>query len=246
MAAAGEGREDGAVTDIQTSSPIIPWALAACLLSLAWLPGCPTDPTHQPPPGDDDDATGDDDGGDDDGSDDDGGDDDTMPSEEDICDDGIDNDGDGPTDCEDPDCDAFIPCTWPQALNHNARFVFVAQAQWLENCETRFSSHMTLGAQIGPCPSCDQTYEGPYNYSINSCADLLDMAGVDLPDYGAYGMIFVSDNQRDVWTRNTDGVWESLGMANYVQAIGHFELERVDNMQNIGTLTTTLTFSDGP
>jgi hypothetical protein len=225
------------------------WALLGAVTVLLWLPGCPTDPTYEDPPGDDDggdDDGGDDDGGDDDGADDDGGDDDTGPTEEDICDDGIDNDGDGPVDCDDPDCDDFVPCGWPTAVDHNARFLFDSDVQWADDCETRFSGHLTEGTQIPPCPSSDRTFEGPYNYTINTCADLLDLAGVDLPDYGGYGITFVGTNQWEIWSRDVDGVWSSLGMANYNQQVGHFELERIDNMQGVGTLTTTLTFADTP
>ncbi len=208
----------------RTTIPATPWALLLCLATLAWLAGCPGDPSYEDPPGDDD-----------------GG-----PTEEDICDDGVDNDGDGPTDCDDPDCDDFVPCTWPEAVDHNARFVFDSDVQWADDCETRFSGHLAVGTQIPPCPTCDRTFEGPYHYTINSCEDLLDLAGVDLPDYGAYGIVFVSEHQRDIWTRDTDGVWASLGLASWDPGVGHYALERVDTLQNVGTLTTTLTFADAP
>ncbi len=215
----------------------ISWVLFAVAVGTWLLPGCPggDDDDRDPPgPQDDDDASDDDDDDDDDDAHD--------PEVE--CDDGVDNDGDGQVDCDDSDCDGEFHCTWPDQMDHQARFEFYSDVGWLDDCEVRFESLLVETAQGDICPQCDLTYQGQYHYEINTCEEFLELAGVDMPDEGMYGVIFVDQNQREIFTRDTDMVWTSLGIAQKDPAVGHYLLQRQDDMESIGALNTELTFSD--
>jgi hypothetical protein len=208
---------------------------AAALL----LPGCPPggdDDRNPPGPnGDDDDASDDDDDDDDD-------DDSHDPEVE--CDDGADNDGDGQIDCADSDCADEFHCTWPDQMEHQARFEFYSDVGWMDDCEVRFESLLIETGQGGVCTQCDLSYGGQYQYAINTCEEFLELAGVDMPDEGMYGVVFVSPNEREIFTRDADMVWTSLGIAQKDPAVGHYLLQRHDDIESIGTLNTELTFTD--
>ncbi len=216
-------------------APFRSWAL------LVFLAGAALVACNAPAPDDDDSRPGDDDAGDDD---DDAGDDDDAVDPETACDDLVDNDGDQLTDCEDPDCADVFHCTWPDAMEHAARFQFQSQVEWLESCETRFSSHLVHTTDMAP--QADRTYEGDFNYTVNSCADLLDAAGVDLPNHGAYGVRFLSEHEREIFSRDTEGNWGSVGVATWQSGVGHYLIARDDDTENIGSLHTELTFADLP
>jgi len=209
----------------------IHWSLLG-LMILA-LVGCPS--------GDDDDGgPGDDDAADDD----DAGDDDAQADPETDCFDDEDNDHDGLVDCADSDCASEFECTWPGQMQHTARFEFYSDVAWLDDCETRFESHMVHTTAGDVCPHCDRTYEGQYQYSVNTCAEILELGGVDLPQEGMSGIVFIDENQREVHTRNTDGIWEAVGVATRDAQVGHYILERHDDVETFGALVTALTFTD--
>jgi hypothetical protein len=209
---------------------------------LVFLAGAALVACNAPAPGDDD-ARDDDDAGDDDVGDDDVGDDDVADPET-ACDDLVDNDGDQLIDCEDPDCAQVLHCTWPDAMEHSARFQFHSDVEWLESCETRFTSYMTHTTDL--CPQADRTFEGDFEYSINSCDQILELAGIDLPQHGAYGVVFLSEHEREVFGRDTEGVWGSVGTASWQSGVGHYLIARDDDVENIGSLHTEMTFADLP
>jgi hypothetical protein len=208
--------------------------LLPIVLALA-MAGCPDGDDDDQGPGDDDDVSDDDDVGDDD---------DQQADPETDCFDGQDNDEDGLIDCADSDCAAEFECTWPGQMQHQARFQFFSESVLLDDCETRFESLMVKTTQGELCPMCDRTYEGQYQYSINSCADLLEAGGVDLPDEGRYGLVFISEYEREIFTRNTEGQWESVGVASRDDGVGHYILSRNDDADGWGILVTELTFTD--
>lgn len=199
---------------------------------------------NAPASDDDDGRPDDDDTGDDDVGDDDVGDDDSNPDPETACDDLVDNDGDQLIDCEDPDCAQVFHCTWPDAMDHAARFQFHSDVEWLDSCETRFTSYMVHTGDL--CPQADRSFEGDFDYTVNSCQQILEAAGVDLPQHGFYGVAFLSEHEREIFSRDTEGNWGSAGIATWQSEVGHYLLARDDDVENIGSLHTELTFADLP
>lgn len=165
------------------------------------------------------------------------GDDDTHGDDDDLADD--DAHGDDDTQGDD---DAHAD--WPSQMEHSARMDFYADVGWLDDCEIRFESLLVPAGGADECPQADRTYSGQYQYSINTCQEFLDMAGETLPDEGLYAVIFLSQNQREIFTRDADGVWGSLGVADRDPGVGHYLLHRQDEIESIGNLVTELTFND--
>jgi hypothetical protein len=232
------------------------------LLSLGLLTACPTGRT----PGgddDDDDSVGDDDdvADDDDGADD----DDTVPDNETDCDDGIDEDEDQLTDCDDPDCAEVAPCWWPDAVDHTGTFAFDGYEieciylgfpvpYEVDDCDTAYTSPLTQDLTVEDCLACDRTFEGAFTYSTDTCADLI---GSDSPLSGAFGFVFTSETEWEFWGINADsGEWESAGVATD-DGSGNFVYQTegviTDNPpdcdngdQDLGNLVITLGFSEAP
>ena len=218
----------------------LPFVLLITLLG--W--GC-----SSPASGDDDDTHdgsgnghGDDD---DDDADDDAGDDDSQQGPETDCTDGDDNDHDGLVDCADSDCDAELACTWPNEMDLQSRFEFISDVGFLDDCEVRFESLLVRKDSGNVCPSCDRTYEGQYQYSVNTCEEFFELGDIDLPDQGMFGLNFISLYERDVYTLNTETTtWDLVGTAAYNDQLGHYMLQRQDPVDVYGTLHTEMTFSD--
>ena len=171
-------------------------------------------------------------------------DDTTAPDPETACQDGQDNDEDGLTDCDDPDCDAVTECTWPTQMDHRSSFAFTSEIGMVDDCETIYTSLLNEAVVLEPCPVCDRTYEGAFNYTVNSCEDILDFLGMDIPDEGGYGVIFISDQQWEIYSRDEDLQWYSAGIAEYNAQQDHYQLQRVDDIQSVGYITITLTYTD--
>lgn len=213
----------------------IPWFL---LLFATLALGCPSSVV-----GDDDDTHD----GSGNGQDDDDDDSQNEPPETD-CTDGSDNDHDGLVDCMDDDCAAELVCTWPNEMDHQGRFDFISESAFVDDCEVRLES-LLVKMTSGGCPDCDRTFEGQYQYSSNTCQDLFDAAGMDLPAEGMYGLNFLSHYERDVYTLNTDsGAWDFIGQAIYLDQLDHYMIERQEDLEwesiPVGTLFIELTFAD--
>lgn len=221
----------------------------ALLLPFVLLAACDRRPT-----GDDDAATDDDSTAGDDDDDDTGADDDTTPEPtplppEDACEDGADNDEDGLADCADPDCEDVFRCTWPVALTHTATLHFdantLAEFAGYNDCDTMISSTMTELLGAGACDSCDRSFEGNYVYTADDCPQ--DPAD-PRPTFGSYGIDFVDAQTRNVYGRDENGAWNSIGTAFDAGATGTFTLTRTDAVVvkgiDAGELDTTLTFTD--
>ncbi len=207
----------------------IAYLLLSSLLLVALSPGCETTDDDDGPPG----PQGDDDD-----------DDTTAPDPETDCEDGVDNDEDGLTDCDDTDCDAVTHCTWPNQMDHHSSFAFESDIGLVDDCETIYTSSLTEAVELEPCQVCDRTYEGPFTYTVNTCEEILDFLGMDIPDHGGYGVVFLSDQQREIYSRDEELQWYSAGIAEYDAQQDHYRLQRVDEIQNVGHITITLTYTD--
>ncbi len=233
--------------------------LVVLLLTLGLLTACPTG--RNGGGGDDDDDSGPAD--DDDGAEDD---DDAVPENETDCQDGVDEDQDGVTDCEDDDCFDVAPCWWPEALDHvgdvqfdgweiECDFMGVPVPYEVDDCATTYTSPLGMDLTVDPCASCDRTFEGPFTYSVDSCSDLLPDSPPP-PASGAFGLVFTSETEWQVWSQNADGVWNEVGAATD-DGSGTFvyTAESVitddppdcnNGDQDLGNLVVTLSFTETP
>ncbi len=193
-----------------------------------------------------DDDIGDDDTGDDDTGDDDTGDDDTGPPGELDCGDDFDNDGDGLTDCSDPDCETNPLCIWPTSLELETRYDFTAAVPDLDDCETHFDSLLVHTEQEPLCTECDLTYEGQLHYTLDGCPqDVLELAGVEHPDEIRLGLVFVAQDRRQVFVQNPMGNWAVVGVAELQTGQGFFLAETDLDLGQFGTFHMEFTFVDG-
>jgi len=221
-------------------------ALLALLLMLPALPGCPTS-GRGGNVSDDDDAADDDDSG---GDDDDAADDDdatTPPPPETECSDGLDNDSDGLTDCEDEDCANVQYCLWPFELTHSGSFdyeaSFAAELGGYEDCRTEFTAPLAMETvEAEQCATCDRTFTGAMTYPFDDCP-----AGDEpRPTSVTYGIVFFSALQWQVYVEDENGVWTLVGDA-FDDRAGNYVHERTDEVivdeVDGGDLTTTLSFT---
>ena len=199
--------------------------------------------------GDDDDAGDDDDsaGDDDDAS---GDDDDatTPPPPETECQDGVDNDNDGLTDCEDDDCALVLECTWPTQIDHEGSLDYeastLAEIAGYSDCVTEFTSQLTPVTDVADeCPTCNRTFTGTMTYGTDTCP-----ADDPRPTEVTYGIVFFTAIQWEIFGGDDQGNWTSIGNANASAEGQPFVLTRTDEVDVEGTdagdLTTTLTFTE--
>jgi hypothetical protein len=166
--------------------------------------------------------------------------------EEVDCDDGIDDDGDSLFDCDDPDCEGLELCTWPTALDLDARFDFdansLAELAGVEDCLVHYTSPLTQHRPMD-CAQCDRVFRGPFHYLSDDCpAD----SEIPRPAEGGYGLRFDSDTAWHVYFRGLDEVWTSMGTATD-DGSDTFVFDQTDPLYyeqtEIGTLRTTFRFS---
>jgi hypothetical protein len=184
------------------------------------------------------------------------------PGAESDCTDGTDDDGDGDTDCADSDCADVFECTWPDAVDHTSRFQFdgntIECQVWgvdvdydVPDCLTTLTAELSLLEGPQACPDCDRTFAGDLNYTQDSCSELL---GTTLPPSAAFGFVFVSASQRELWGQDEAGAWAFTSLVDSTdgrtwelvasEAV-YDDPEDCDNgMQNLGTLTLTVAFVD--
>jgi hypothetical protein len=220
-------------------------------IAIAFL--APSAGCERRPASGDDDATADDDAADDDAADDDTSDDDdetpTPPPPETDCEDGLDNDEDGVSDCDDSDCAAVWRCTWPHSVQHTASLHYdanaLAELAGYDDCDTQISSPMSDAGANPACPACDRTFTGLFTYTLDTCPTDPDNPR---PTSGAYGLVFVDTASRTVFGQDDAGSWVNLGVATDASGSGTYTLVRTDPVEvesfDAGTLQTTLTFTD--
>ena len=172
-------------------------------------------------------------------------DDDSVPSSETQCEDGLDNDADGATDCADSDClNLHEWCAWPTEVDILANF-------WLDftiwgapdDCAIEYLTTAPHNPAES-CPGCDRVYCGNYNYTGNDTCPTGD--GFNRPPSGCTGLTFTSENSWQVWYRDGQGNWASMGQA--TNNGGSYTVQAQETMNhpdygNIGTLTTTYTIT---
>ena len=228
---------------------VVPGARIALALALPLLlAACYGKPL--PPDWDDDDSTGDDDTGDDDTGDDDTGDDDTGdddtgPPGETDCGDDQDNDGDGLIDCADPDCEVHPLCVWPTSMEFDGSYDFTSGVEYLDDCQTRFDSLLVATEDEPLCPIADLTYAGNLQYSVDGCAeDVLELTGMGHPDDIRIGLVFISQDRRQVFRSTPDGDWADAGTAEFQQGQGLFRATLVLDLGATGTIQVEYEFVD--
>ncbi len=160
-----------------------------------------------------------------------------------ACDDGLDNDSDTLTDCDDPDCAAAAACSYPAAMTLDIALYFdassLAEMAGQGDCNAEVS--ISVAEATGPgCDSCNKTYSGSYSYGVDTCPD------AERPAEGSYSFVFTSDTQRDVYVLDAEGAWALLGTA--IGSNGVFTLTRADPVDyegyDAGTMNTTVTITD--
>ncbi len=203
------------------------WFLLISLFGTLVLSGCPTRGGNS---NDDDDDSADDD---DTSDDDDAGDDDdatTPPPPETECLDGIDNDGDGLTDCADDDCDTVIECTWPTSLDHGGSLDYeastLAEIAGYSDCITEFTATLNeVTDASAQCPTCNRTFAGTMIYGNDTCP-----ADDPRPTDTTFGIVFFTGIQWEVFTNDGTGVWSSVGNAYATQEGEPYVLSRTDEV----------------
>lgn len=183
------------------------------------------------------------------------------PDPETECDDGLDNDEDGATDCDDTDCAEFEPCTWPTSMAHTGIWDFAANADAecetfignfdidINSCLVDYSATLTeVTDSANQCPTCDRTFYGTFTYNTDTCSGAL---GFTPPTDAYFGFIFDSDSEWRLVGRSDTGEWEAevavpvaggQGTFSTTEAI-NVEDDRCDNTIFAGDLTISWTFA---
>lgn len=140
------------------------------------------------------------------------------PDPEADCSNGIDDDGDGKTDCADEDCAQIEECTWPDVISHRSVFDFqgrtVTCETWagdfderVDDCVTIFTSELQHVEDADICTQCDRTYEGDFVYENDTCSSTFG-DGSALPTSGRFGFIFADSKWILFGKDETTGAWE--------------------------------------
>lgn len=185
----------------------------------------------------------------------------TGPTSESDCEDGVDEDSDGVTDCEDPDCASFWACDLPDAVDYHTFFEFrgnTIECEWIgieydvdiDDCSTEASGRLNMLEGPQACPDCDRSYSGPITYGTDTCSELLGVA--QAPD-ASFGLVFLAEDQRELWAPDEAGAWFPLVTltrqdklwTNTTSEDIWADPEDCDNGdQNLGNLTVTVDFRD--
>jgi hypothetical protein len=228
---------------------LAPRLSASFLILLAYLAmplgaGCATDvgtsggPDAPPPALDDDD--------DDD-------DDDEVPDPEIDCADGLDDDGDGLTDCMDDDCAAVFHCTWPDEIELQTIVEFfgneLAQSFGVGDCTLEFSGILSEETDALGFDGGDLAYEGSVDYSSSDCPEDY----IDRPSTVAFAIVFLDESTREVFSQDSDSdLWATLGEVTS-ETDGLFRVETLEPVMydvpifgetEVGTFRLTRTFRD--
>lgn len=133
------------------------------------------------------------------------------------CEDGEDDDGDGDVDCEDEDCqERHAPCAWPDRLSHELLAEFAGRTvtceTWLgdfdqdvADCVTQYRATLVEETD-DPCPACDRSFSGTLEYVADTCTE--QFGDEAPPTFGAFGLVFRSDDVWELWGRTGPGQWE--------------------------------------
>lgn len=190
-----------------------------------------------------------------------------VPDPETACDDGVDNDSDGATDCDDSDCADAFECSYPDAIAHTTVVEFDGYQvecdlgiwgthdEQIDDCVTRFTVPLTEATTGDLCPACDRTYSGPITYEQDSCLALI---GGDRPTEGWFGFVFIDENTRELWSRDEigggwvkgvtlsrkGGEWRLVESGEVAEDVETDFGDCENNPLTLGLLTVTMTFVD--
>ncbi|MCB9763492.1 MAG: hypothetical protein H6739_27240 [Alphaproteobacteria bacterium] len=185
-----------------------------------------------------------------------------IPTNETDCNDGVDEDEDGVTDCEDDDCAAEFRCTWPTSLTHRTQADFEGSriSCWfggydVPDCQTILSASLTEFEGEGDCDACDKTFSGPFIVDRDECSELTGSEEPP-PTTAWFGFRFVSPQERVLYARDESGVWsEAVSMSQDNEGRWTWQYDetlrdRIDecssDTQDLGVLHFTISFNDTP
>src|SRR5690606_15239759 len=137
----------------------------------------------------------------------------TVVATEQACDDALDDDDDGLTDCDDPDCDEAVECSWPEGLAVDGRFDFeptlLGELGGATPCTIRYTSNQER-ERPSECADCARSFHGPFTYVTDNCPP-----DTDRPTEGSYGLEFTSETHWRAWFRDLDDAWTLMGVAEH-------------------------------
>lgn len=189
----------------------------------------------------------------------------TVPDEpvpESDCEDGVDNDEDGLSDCEDADCSEAFVCSYPESISHTTSISFdgyeVECETWLgtfdeqvDDCVTEFTIPLTVATTGKLCSECDLTFTGAITYTEDNCDELTGDS--TRPTEGWFGFVFIDESTRELWSQDESGAWAKAVTMKNSGGVWEFSedgeiSEDVDGCDNspltLGNLTVTMTFVD--
>ena len=161
------------------------------------------------------------------------------------CDDTIDDDGDGLTDCEDTDCVAVELCTWPANIELVSEITYepngLAQLAGYTDCTVQAVSQLARDRDQS-CEGCDFVLCGAFTYPIDDCPNDPDFPR---PTDGCFGFDFVSDTAWTFYGQNPENdLWEEVAPLTGPGPLSWTDTQPLDLQgTEVGDLTTTFTAS---
>lgn len=163
-----------------------------------------------------------------------------------TCDNGVDEDGNGLTDCADEECSSHASCAWPTQVHVDG--VLFYDANWLAksasvtDCTTHFTSDLTVNYP-NDCTDCERIYTGTLTYVSDDCP--ADPNGAARPTQGNYGLVFTSATVWKAYWSNA-GTWTLLGDAtdNSTEYVSTSTETVMYEGNDVGDLTSTFKFNE--
>ncbi len=161
-----------------------------------------------------------------------------------ICDNGIDDDGDGMVDCADPECSGYTGCEL--AITCGESFFQVVDGNTLKVLDAATGTYTTIGTSSTNYNGAGYNVQDGYIYGIGSGAVLLriDNTGAST-NLGAISGFYGASHVADF---DTDGNWHSVGYTSgnwYYTTIDVSELPPVLTYENL-TISGSMTLTSGP
>lgn len=181
-----------------------------------------------------------------------------IPTNETDCEDGVDEDQDGTTDCADSDCATVFHCTWPHQIQHRTTIIFDGTTITcygfidydIPDCRVDFISTIAESTD-GACPGCDRSFTGTVTVNENTCQDY---GAINIPTSISYGVVFTSPEARTLWARDdSNGTWAEVGPLTFdgsawlfssTTPVSYDPDECDGGTLHVGDLTANLRFTD--
>ena len=191
-----------------------------------------------------------------------------APDTETACEDGVDEDLDTLTDCDDPDCDGELTCVWPSELQVEIEATLTSYgdvecqitsdttvAYYFDSCVTSATTVLPKAASDLGCTSCDRVYAGPVTSTSDGCAATLGDEVRFVPSSLTLGLVFSSETSRELWAYDGEAeAWTQATTltrdANAWVSVDEEELllelpDCLNSPLTIGSLSMTVTVTDG-